>query len=309
MSSKVATIARSRNKGLLLKELWEDKDKYLMITPFFIFYFIFTIAPIVIALLLSFTDFNMIGIPNFVWFENYQKLFLEDSIFLIAVKNTFLFALITGPISYFLCLIMAWLINELPPIPRAFLTFLFYAPSIAGNLYVIWSLIFSGDMYGWANGLLMDLGLIYEPIQWLTDAKYNLTIIIIVQLWMSFGSGFLSFIAGLQGVDRSLYEAAALDGIRNRWQEFLYVTIPSMGPQLMFGAVMQISASFSAGRICIALAGNPSTDYSASTVITHLIDYGTYRYEMGYACSIATVLFIAMLLCNNLIKKVLNKYI
>lgn len=309
MRPETAVIPRNTYKRSMWKEMWADRDKYLMLAPFFILYTVFTIAPIVIALLLSFTDFNMLSTPNIVWFENYKKLFLEDSIFLIAVKNTLLFALITGPVSYFLCLIMAWLINELSPVPRSFLTFLFYAPSIAGNLYVIWSLIFSGDMYGWANGLLMNLGLIYEPIQWLTDPAYNLTIIIIVQLWMSFGSGFLSFIAGLQGVDRSLYEAGALDGVRNRWQEFLYITIPSMGPQLMFGAVMQISSSFSAGTICIALAGNPSTDYSASTVITHLIDYGTGRYEMGYACAIATLLFAAMLLCNRLIKKILGKYL
>lgn len=308
MQAKAKAPARHRAGAPILKGLWADKDKYLMMAPFFILYFMFTVAPIVIALLLSFTDFNMLSVPNIVWFDNYKKLFLEDSVFLIAVKNTLLFALITGPISYFLCLIMAWLINELPPLPRSFLTFLFYAPTIAGNLYVIWSLIFSGDMYGWANGILMNLGFIYEPIQWLTDPAYNMSIIILVQLWMSFGSGFLSFIAGLQGVDRSLYEAAALDGIRNRWQEFLYVTIPSMGPQLMFGAVMQISASFAAGRICIALAGNPSTDYSASTVITHAIDYGTQRYEMGYACAIATLLFMAMLLCNHVIKKILGKY-
>lgn len=282
-----------RRVGSFLRECVRDRDKYAMLLPFFVLYGLFTLAPILCSILLSLTDFNMLSTPHFVWLDNYRKLLLEDSVFPTVVKNTLLFALITGPLSYFLCLIVAWLVNELSPIPRAAMTFLFYAPNIAGNLYVVWSMIFSGDMYGWANGFLTNLGLINEPVQWLSEPGTNLTIIMIVQLWMSMGAGFLTFIAGLQGVNRSLYEAAAIDGIRNRWQEFIYVTIPTMGPQLLFGAVMQISASFSAGRICIELAGNPSTDYSASTLITHIIDYGTQRYEMGYASAIATVLFAA----------------
>lgn len=297
-----------RRVGSFLRECVRDRDKYAMLLPFFVLYGLFTLAPILCSILLSLTDFNMLSTPHFVWLDNYRKLLLEDSVFPTVVKNTLLFALITGPLSYFLCLIVAWLVNELSPIPRAAMTFLFYAPNIAGNLYVVWSMIFSGDMYGWANGFLTNLGLINEPVQWLSDPGTNLTIIMIVQLWMSMGAGFLTFIAGLQGVNRSLYEAAAIDGIRNRWQEFIYVTIPTMGPQLLFGAVMQISASFSAGRICIELAGNPSTDYSASTLITHIIDYGTQRYEMGYASAIATVLFAAMLLCNQLIRRILRGY-
>jgi len=290
------------------RELYNDKDKYLMLLPFFLLFSIFTVVPIVISLFFSLTDFNMISKPNFIFLENYKKLLLEDNVFLISVKNTLLFALLTGPVSYFLCLIVAWMVNEMPRGVRSVLTFLFYAPNIAGNLFMIWSMIFSGDMYGWINGFLMDLKIINEPIQWLSDPKYSLTVIMLIQLWMSLGTGFLTFIAGLQGVNRSLYEAAALDGVRNRWQEFIYVTIPSMGPQLLFGAVMQISVSFSAGRICIDLAGNPSTDYAASTVITHAIDYGTQRYEMGYASSIAVVLFGAMIICNQVIRRVLRKY-
>ena len=283
-----------------------DRGKYAMMLPFFLLYGTFTLAPIVCSIVLSLTDFDMLSAPHFVWLENYRKMLLEDSVFPTVVKNTLLFAVVTGPISYFLCLIVAWLVNELRPAVRAGMTFLFYAPNIAGNLYVIWSMIFSGDMYGWANGLLMSLGVIDEPVQWLSTPGTNLTVIMLVQLWMSMGAGFLTFIAGLQGVDRALYEAAAIDGIRDRWQEFIYVTIPTMGPQLLFGAVMQISASFSAGRICIELAGNPSTDYSASTMITHIIDYGTQRYEMGYASALATVLFAAMLLFDRLIRRILR---
>jgi multiple sugar transport system permease protein len=296
-------------KNSYFRRVLKNTDKYLMVLPFFALFTVFTIIPVVFSIVLSFTDFNLLQTPNFVSWGNYIKLFLQDKVFIISAKNTFVFAVLTGPISYFLCLIVAWLVNELPPAFRTVMTFLFYAPTISSNLYVIWSYIFSGDIYGWANGLLMMLGIIREPIYWFTDPKYILQLIMIVQLWMCLGTSFLAFIAGLQSIDRSLYEAGAVDGIKNRWQELVYITIPSMGPQLLFGAVIQIAASFSVGRISIDLCGLPSTDYAGSTIITEAIDYGTIRYEMGYACALATVLFITMVLMNHAVRKILSKYL
>lgn len=299
------TINKSRLKHGRFRK---HREKYLLMLPFMLLFFFFTVIPVLMSIALSFTDFNMLEMPHFVGWENYIKLFLEDSVFIIAAKNTLIFACVTGVLGYFACLLLAWLVNEFSVGIRTALTFLFYAPSIAGNLYVIWNYIFSGDLYGMLNGWLMNLGIIEQPIAWLNDAKYMLGVIMLVQLWMSFGTGFLSFIAGFQGIDNSMYEAGAIDGIRSRWQELFYLTLPCMGPQLMFGAVMQISLSFAAGRICISLAGNPSTDYAASTIITHIIDYGTLRYEMGYASAIATILFIAMLLANNIVTKILSRH-
>ena len=280
----------------------------ILLSPFLILFAIFTVIPVLSSIILSFTNFNMLEFPTFVGLENYIHLFVEDDVFLIAVKNTLIFAILTGPISYFLALIVAWLINEMRPGIRSAFTLLFYAPSIAGNVFFIWSFIFSSDAYGYANGVLMNLGIINEPVKWFTDPRYMLIIIIIVQLWMSLGVGFLSFVAGLQSIDRSLYEAGAVDGIKNRFQELVYITLPSMGPQLMFGAVMQISASFGVGAVSAALAGFPSTDYAAHTIVLHIQDYGTLRYQMGYASAIAVVLFGAMLLVNSVIKKILNRY-
>ena len=279
-----------------------------MILPYFIFFLVFTIIPVLVAIYLSFTYFNLLQPPQFRGLFNYARLLLDDDVFLIALKNTLIFALLTGPISYLICVLFAWLINELPSKLRALMTLVFYAPSISGTLYVIWGLIFSGDSYGMVNGFLMQMGLINDPILWLTDPQYNMTILIIVQIWLSLGTSFLALIAGLQGVDRSLYEAGAIDGIRNRFQELIKITIPSIGPSLMFSAVMQISSSFAVGRLSMALAGFPSTDNSASTIVTHLLDYGNYRYEMGYACAIATVLFIMMLTMNAFVKFLLRKY-
>lgn len=234
----------------------------------------------------------MLETPNFVGWRNYIKLLLDDDVFKKAFKNTIIFAVITGPLSYIMCFLFAWIINEFKGKLRAFLTLIFYAPSISGNAFMVWAIIISGDRYGYLNGWLMKWSFLYEPIQWMKTEKYVLPILIIVQLWLSLGTGFLTFIAGLQTVDKSLYEAGAMDGIKNRWQELWYITIPSMRPQLMFGAVMQITQSFAVADISINLAGNPSVNYSGATIVTHLIDYGSgTRYEMGYACAIATVLF------------------
>lgn len=291
-----------------LKEMRNHKTEYLLILPYMLLFVFFTVLPVLASIFLGFTDFNLLQMPKFVGLDNYINLFLNDDIFIIAAKKTLIFAVVTGPISYFGCLLLAWVVNELPPALRTFMTFLFYAPSISGNLYLIWSYIFSGDMYGWVNAFLMEWGFISTPISWLSDSRYMMTIVMVIQIWMSFGTGFLSFVAGLQGIDKSMYEAGAIDGISNRFQELIYLTLPSMGPQLMFGAVMQISSSFSAGAVCMALCGNPSTDYAASTIISHISDYGTTRYEMGYASAMATLLFAVMILMNNLISKILKKY-
>ena len=306
MAADIKARAPARQLG---KEMWANREKYLMMAPFFLLFAMFTVVPVISAIVLSFTNFNTLEAPSFVGLANYIRLFLEDSVFIISIKNTLVFALVTGPVSFLLCFIIAWFINELSVKGRTFMTFLFYAPVLSGNLYIMWAAVFSNDIYGWANSLLIQLGIIYEPISWLIDPRYMLGVIIIAQLWMSLGVSFLAFIAGLQNVDRNLYEAAAIDGVRNRWQELFYVTLPSMGPQLLFGAVIQISASFAVGNIVINLAGFPSTDYAADTIVTHAMDYGYLRFEMGYACAIATILFISMLVVNKMIRNILKKYI
>jgi len=275
--------------------------------PFMVIFFVFTVLPVIASLGISFTYFNILEKPRFIGWQNYSRLFLNDDVFLTAIRNTLYFAVITGPVSYIACFLFAWVINELPPKIRAFMTLVFYAPSISGNVYFIWQIIFSGDKYGFINSLLMKLGIILEPIQWLKDQRYVLSVIIIVQLWMSLGTSFLAFIAGLQNLDRTYIEAAAVDGVKNRWQELWYIVLPSMRPQLLFGAVMQITNSLAVADISVALAGFPSVNYAAHTIVTHLMDYGTIRFEMGYASAIATVLFIIMLGTNILTQKLLRK--
>lgn len=275
--------------------------------PFSIVFLVFAFVPVAVSIVLSFTSFNMFEIPKFVGLGNYINLIAFDSVFLIAVKNTLLLAVVTGPASYLMCFIFAWLINELPPKTRAVMTLVFYAPSISGNAYLMWKLFFSSDMYGYFNAWAMKLGFITEPKLWLEAKENIMPILIIIQLWMSIGVSFLSFIAGLQTVDKQLYEAAAIDGVKNRWQELWYVTLPSMKPQLMFGAVMQITASLSIASLSIDMVGFPSVEYAGHTILTHLHDYGNLRYEMGYACAIATVLFFMMMFTNIIVQKILRR--
>lgn len=275
--------------------------------PYFIIFCIFTVLPVALSIVIGFTDFNMLETPNFVGFDNYIRLFLEDDVFIIALKNTVILAIVTGPISYIMALLIAWVINELNPVMRSFVTTILYAPSLAGNVLLMWTVLFSSDSYGYINGWLLELGLIDEPIRWFFDKKYIMPLVIVVVLWSSMGTNFLSFIAGLQGVDKSLYEAAAMDGVKNRFQELWFITLPSMRPQLLFGAVMSISSSFGIGAVVTQLVGFPSTDYAAHTIINHLEDYGGIRFEMGYASSIATVLFAIMLLVNFVVKKAISK--
>lgn len=299
---------KSKKNRRSLKSTWSlHKEKYILLAPFTVIFLIFNLFPVLVAIALSFTSFNMLEAPDFIGLANYIKLLAYDDVFLIAVKNTLLLAFITGPVSYLMCFIFAWLINELPAKPRAFLTLIFYAPSISGNVYLIWKIIFSSDMYGFVNAWLIKLGIITQPILWFEKAEYILPILIIVQLWLSLGVSFLAFIAGLQTVDKSLYEAGAVDGIKNRWQELWYITLPSMKPQLMFGAVMQITNSLSISAISLELVGFPSVDYAGHTILTHLHDYGNIRFEMGYASAIATILFFIMLISNIIVQKILRK--
>lgn len=312
MSEKTAKKrAVSRKDMTKLQWTWKEMKRnwvaYLMVAPYMILFTLFTVVPVLLSIFMSFTDFNMLEVPNIVWLDNYISLFFDDDIFLIAIKNTFIFAVIVGPASYLLSFMVAWFINELPPKIRALVTLIFYAPSISGQVYMIFQTLFSADSYGWINATLLKLGIIDTEIAWFLNESYVMPLCIAVSLWTSLGTSFLAFIAGLQGVDRSLYEAGAVDGVRNRWQELWYITLPSMKPQLMFGAVMSITGSFGFGGIVTALAGFPSVNYCAHTIMHHLEDYGGQRYEIGYSSAIAVILFAIMIGANMLVKKILSK--
>lgn len=289
----------------ILKKYGND---YFFLSFWLIIFIVFTVVPIIWAVCLSFSDFDMVQLPKFVGLENYMQLFLGDDIFIKALMNTLLFAVITGPLGYILSFVLGWLINELPHVPRTALTILFYSPSLLGASYTMWLYFFSGDSYGLLNSWLQNAGLLDEPIQWLTDPAHNVYAVIIVVLWGSFGPGFLSFVAGFQSLNPSYFEAGAIDGVSNRWQELWYITLPQLRPQLLIGAVLTISGSFAIGAQCSALTGFPSTDYSTHTLLLHMQDYSTNRLEMGYASAVAVVLFVLMVVSWTAINKAIRVF-
>ena len=298
---------RKHNLQVAVKKAKRSKMCYAFLAPYAIIFILFSVLPVCTSIFFSFTYYNILEAPRFIGLQNYVSLILDDDIFLIAIKNTFMIAVITGPIGYMMSFLFAWLINELPRWVRSVAVVVFYAPSIAGNCFVIFSVFFRGDAYGYVNAFLMNLGIIDAPILWFVNPTYMLPICMLVILWMSLGTGFLSFVAGLQGVDRAQFEAGYMDGIKNRWQELWYITLPNMKPMLMFGAVMSITQAFGVCDVTMALCGYPSTDYAARTIVTHLYDYGYSRFEMGYASAIATILFLMMILCNKAIQSLLRR--
>jgi multiple sugar transport system permease protein len=281
---------------------------YVLMAPYFILFIVFILLPIIITIVFSFTDFDMLQMPSFVGLNNYFTLLFDDNVFMIDLRNTLEIAAIVGPVGYILSFMVAWFINELGRKTRTVLTLIMYAPALCATAYVVWQYIFASDSKGLINNALIQLGIMHQPILWLSDPKYDLIVVIVVTIWMSFSVGFLAFIAGLQSLDRTYYEAAAIDGLKNRWQELYYVTFPQMGSMMLFGAIMSISAAFAVGNVNMQMTGFPSTNYSTDTIWLHMIDYGTIRYEMGYACAVSVILFMMMLLTWFIVSKVLKKF-
>lgn len=298
---------RLRGKNSLRQQISSNWQMYVMLFPFMFFFFLFTVWPVIASIFVSFTEYNVLEAPRFVGLNNYRRLFLEDDIFKKAIGNTLVFAVVTGPLGYLISFFTSWIINEFGRFTKALLTFIFYVPSISGTVYTIWGLIFDSDIYGYANSFLIRLGIIDDPINWLTNEQYILLLIIVVQLWMSMGVGFLAMRAGFATTDNQYYEAGAIDGIRNRWQELWYITIPMMAPHLTTAAVLQITAMFQNAAVSETLAGNPSTNYAGHLLMNHFNDYSGVRLERGYASAIAVFLFLFIFIINRIIMKKLRK--
>lgn len=292
-----------RKKQKLTKD---DMTFYLISIPFMGTFTLFGILPVLASMALSFFDYDMVSTPIYIGLENYIRMFTNDPVFLKVVGNTFKFAIITGPLGYMFAFVLAWMINEFSPLIRVILTFIFYVPSLASNALYIWQVMFSSDSYAYINSFLISFGFITEPINWFQNDQYNMIIIIFIQLWMSMGICFLANIAGLQNVNTELYEAGAIDGIRTRWHELWYITLPSMKTILLFSAVMQIQSVFSVSSLITTLVGYPSVNHSVDTLVSYISDVGTARYEMGYACALSVFLFLVILFIRYIVGALLN---
>jgi multiple sugar transport system permease protein len=287
------------------------KYHFLFLLPYGVLFIVFIILPILVAIGLSFTDFNTIQTPNFVGLTNYINLATQDSIFMqYVLPNTVTYSLIVGPGGYCLSFILAWAIAQLTRVPRTILALIFYSPSLTMGtaMAVLWKIIFSGDEGGYLNAILMNLDIINEPVAWLSTAAYILPIMIIVGLWSAMGVGFLAILAGIMNADEELYEAGAIDGIKNRFQQMIYITIPTMKPQMLFAAVMAVVNTFNNGTIGVSLTGsNPTPGYAGQLMVNHIDDYGFLRYEMGYAAAVSVVLLLIIQLFSRVATKLFTE--
>ena len=293
-----------KNKLKTMKQNWQ---LYVLLYPFLVLFFLFTVLPVLSSVVLSFFDFDMVSVPKFSGIENYSRLFLQDDIFSTVLKNTIVLAFLTGPAGFFLSFVLAWMINEFGPFFRTVLSFMFYVPALTGGGLLIWTIMFSSDSYGYLSALLLSLGVITAPVQWLSNESAIVPIVVMVQLWSSMGVSFLANISALQNVNPELYEAGAVDGVRNRWQELWYITLPTMGSMLLFSAVMTIAGAFSISGIITQLAGYPTVNYVADTIVSYLADVGSVKYEMGYASALSVVLFALMFGTRKITVSLLNK--
>ena len=295
------TQTKKKHRRRLTREDWIS---YALLSPYILLFTVFILVPVVMTVGLSFTNFDVINPPKVNGISNYVYLFTQDTVFMkYVLPNTFLYAIVVGIGVYVLSFLIAWMLAQIQAVPRTLLSLCIYMPSMLGQVFisVIWRTIFSGDQAGWMNAILLQLGFIDQPIQFLLTSKYFMLIMIIVSLWSSMGIGFLAMISGILNINREIYEAAYIDGLRNRFQEIVHVTIPSMKPQMLFGAVMAITNAFNMGWIGVALAGvNPTPGYSGQLITNHIDDYGFIRYEMGYAASISVMLLIIVYAFNRL---------
>ena len=297
-------MTKKTKKSLFSGSRWQ---LYVLLAPFLTFFTLMIVLPVLSSMVLSFFNFDMVSMPRFAGLQNYIRMFLHDDIFPIVLKNTILLAILTGPTGFLLSFVLAWFINEFGRGPRTLFSYMFYAPSLAGHAVYIWQILFSSDSYGYINSFLLSLGLTTEPIAWLSNSDFIVPIVVAVQLWSSLGISFLSNLSGLQNINTELYEAGAIDGIRNRWQELWYITLPGMKHMLLFSAVMQIASAFSISNIITQLAGYPTVGHAADTIVSYLVDVGTVKYEMGYASALSVVLFLLMVGTRWITNKLINK--
>lgn len=280
---------------------------WAFLSPYLILFITFIVIPVVSAILLSFTYFNAIERPEFIGLDNYVKLFTQDEVFMqYVLPNTIKFSLIVGPGGYILSFLLAWMLAQITKKMRTILALLIYSPSMTSGvaMAVVWTIIFSGDEAGYLNSMLIRLGLISEPVQWLQSPELLMPIMIIVTLWGSMGVGFLAILSGILNIDPEIYEAGYIDGIKNRFQEIIYITIPSIKPQMLFGAVMSIVNTFQSGAIGVQLAGaNPTPQYAGQLIVNHIEDFGFIRYEMGYAAAVSVVLLLFVYFSSKVVQK------
>ena len=294
LSGVVRRPGTTSGLGRWFKRFWAYRTSYAMMTPFFIGFFLFTILPVLAAFALSLTYYDILQAPQWVGLANFKTMFLYDNVFIIAVKNTLIYGIITGPVGLLLSFFFAWIINRVRVTWRVPLTLALYAPSLQSGITVglIAGYFLATDQYGLFNYVLMRYGIVHQPITWLSNPHLIMPTLVGITLWMSMGTGFLIFLSGLQTVKPELYEAARVDGVQNAWQELFYITLPQMKPFLLMNGILAVVASFGGSGLLGLAGGVNSPDYAALSIADYAADYASTRFMMGYAAALAVIMFV-----------------
>jgi multiple sugar transport system permease protein len=268
----------------------------IFLAPALLLIAVFFFLPILAALLLSFTDFDIYALGDldrlrFVGFANYLNL-LQSPLFWTALGNTFYFVIVGGPLSVAISLGAALLVNaRLTRFPGLFRA-AFFLPVVTTlvAVAVVWRYLYH-PRYGLLNYGLSLLGI--EPIDWLGDPAWAMPAIILMAVWKNFGFNMIIFIAGLQNIPTSLYEAARLDGA-NAWRQFRYITLPLLGPTFLFVALMTMIGYFQVfAEPYVMTQGGPAN--RTLSVVLLMYEEGFRWWNMGYASAAAFVLFVLIL--------------
>lgn len=289
------------------KKFIRNLTGYAFLLPFLLLFLLFIVIPVIWGFIISFTSYDLMTPMKWVGFRNYITLFTSDDLFLVALKNTLVFAVISGPIGFIASFFFAWVIHQLHF--RKWFALAFYIPSIMSSLAVsvVWLSLFSSNRTGIVNNFLLNMGWIDEAISWTLDPKYIMPLIILISVWMSMGTGFLTSLAGLSNINESIYEAGKIDGVRNRFQELFYLTLPQMKPQLFFNGIMAIVNSLNVYDLVTQIAGAESPDNCALTLTAHMYDYGFERFELGYASAISIVLILVSIVLGQIVRKMFSE--
>jgi putative chitobiose transport system permease protein len=265
---------------------------YLFLTPALVVIIVFVLIPILAVVYFSFTEYNISTPPRWIWFRNYEVL-LKDTIFRQAIVHSFIYLLVT-PILIVLSVVLAIVVNRKLPGIHMFRS-LFFIPVVSGSIAVgiAWRLMW--DTNGIINGILLSLGPLEEPMQWLAEPAYTLPIAMALTIWLGLGYYMMIFLAGLQNIPEELYDAALIDGC-NSWQKHWYVSIPGLRPQITFVAVISSLAALQVFNEIFTLTGGLGGILNSGVTMVFYLWRKAFRLnQAGMASAIAMVLLVITL--------------
>ena len=271
-----------------------DWGAYLYLMPVIVILFVFHVFPIFMALGVSFYEWDLIGKPEFVGAGNYTRLF-DDPMFWKSIWNTIYYAAVSIPLTIFLSMGIAILLNN-PIKGLGFYRTAYFIPVVTSinAVAIVWNFIYHPD-FGLLNKILGLFGI--SPIAWLQDPNWAMPAIILMSVWKGLGNNIIIFLTGLQNIPKHLYEAARIDGA-NRWQQFRHITWPMLSPTTFFIFTMSVIGSFQVFSQVYMMTPRGGPLKSTMVVVYYLYRKAFDQFEFGYALAMAFVLFLIIFACT-----------